>query len=156
MRTCKTCGIEKDTLNFTVGKHTDRRGKTPIIRFYTRLVCKSCVAIVDREKQIKRMSNPEIRKGHIERLRNNHLIKSYGITIADKQKMIAKQGHQCALCSKIVDLVIDHDHKTGKIRALLCQPCNKLLGCAFDDICILEKAITYLKEHNLLTNTQQA
>ena len=44
-------------------------------------------------------------------------------------------------------LCVDHDHKTGKIRRLLCQKCNKVLGVIDDDIEYLENLIDYLKEN---------
>ncbi len=55
----------------------------------------------------------------------------------------------CAICKNKFNLnlkpTVDHDHKTGEIRSLLCNYCNPMLGCAFDSIEILENAIRYLK-----------
>lgn len=62
---------------------------------------------------------------------------------------------QCTICGKAVSevkrqvLCADHDHNTGKARGLLCPVCNLLLGYAYDDITILEKAINYLKEYEV-------
>ena len=42
---------------------------------------------------------------------------------------------------------VDHDHKTGKVRALLCFNCNVMLGNSFDDPEILRRALLYLESH---------
>ncbi len=54
------------------------------------------------------------------------------------------QDNRCALCNQKKPLEIDHCHKTGKVRGLLCVNCNMFLGMANDDIEILKKAIEYL------------
>ena len=54
----------------------------------------------------------------------------------------------CQICDKpFGHKVVDHDHKTGKIRGLLCRQCNFGLGHFRDNPDSLEKAATYLKEH---------
>lgn len=40
--------------------------------------------------------------------------------------------------------VVDHDHETGKVRGLLCNSCNVMLGHSKDDVAILQKGIEYL------------
>ena len=55
----------------------------------------------------------------------------YGITAEQYNKMLAEQNGVCAICGrppKTKRLHVDHDHKTGKIRALLCMMCNTKLG----------------------------
>ena len=66
----------------------------------------------------------------------------YGLTLADYEMMFAAQNGVCAIChqtethrsrgGRIQPLSVDHDHKTGQIRGLLCDACNKLIE-AFDD-----------------------
>jgi Recombination endonuclease VII len=69
--------------------------------------------------------------------------------------LIAQKG-ACWICEKpetvrsnpngIIDsLRVDHCHKTGKIRGLLCSECNFGLSKFKDDICLMERAIQYLK-----------
>lgn len=76
--------------------------------------------------------------------RNYHLRTTYGITIEDYDRMLEEQGGKCAVCGKKprkTSLAVDHNHRTGKVRGLLCFSCNykivgrhnsKLLGAAAD------------------------
>lgn len=69
----------------------------------------------------------------------------YGITIADYQAMYERQEGKCAICGTSEEkLVVDHNHKTGKVRELLCHLCNAMIGCAREDIAILTAAVAYL------------
>lgn len=67
------------------------------------------------------------------------------------EALVRMQGNKCAICEKPPTqgkrLNIDHDHSTGKIRALLCMECNMGLGRFHDDINVLGKAIVYLTVH---------
>ena len=87
-----------------------------------------------------------------EKLRANHL-RVYGLTPQDYVKMLALQGGVCAICGEveqaikngcICSLSVDHDHDTGKVRGLLCQRCNSVLGFAGDDIDLLYRTVKYL------------
>jgi len=71
--------------------------------------------------------------------------------------MLEKQNNVCKICNKpetfmtsnstkIRKLSVDHCHKTGKVRGLLCNRCNKGLGQFEDNIDLLEKSLMYLKE----------
>ncbi len=71
----------------------------------------------------------------------------YGLTLEDYNKLVEKQEGKCAICGRLDDnLHVDHDHKTGQVRGLLCKLCNPLLGLAGDNIDILLNAVRYLKE----------
>jgi hypothetical protein len=51
-----------------------------------------------------------------------------GLSLDDYERLLAAQGGGCALCGrkpKTRRLDVDHDHRTGKIRGLLCQRCNR-------------------------------
>ncbi len=80
--------------------------------------------------------------------RKYHLSK-YGLTPEDYNMMFERQKGKCLGCEKHQSefsrrLVVDHDHKTGKIRGLLCTPCNLILGYAKDQTVVLESLIKYL------------
>jgi len=72
----------------------------------------------------------------------------YGITEFQYDQMIKDQNYKCIICGKEIKLVVDHDHKTMKIRGLLCGNCNKMLGFANDNVDNLQKAIEYLNKQN--------
>lgn len=86
----------------------------------------------------------------------NEIKRRYGLDIKDYDMMLVNQDHKCAICPRQHDpskkrgrLYVDHCHKTGKIRALLCSFHNSMLGYAEDDIEILNKAIDYIKKYSV-------
>jgi hypothetical protein len=94
--------------------------------------------------------------------KNKKLKKNYGITLEDYNLMLASQNYKCDICLKHCELernkilVVDHDHKTGKVRALLCDRCNKSLGILEENILLLESMISFLRRHrNELEDSQQ-
>lgn len=84
------------------------------------------------------------------RKRREHLYKKYGLTIEEYNEMFLSQSGRCSICNKESDktLVVDHCHKTGKVRSLLCNKCNLTLGYVSDDTQILNKMINYLNLFN--------
>lgn len=83
--------------------------------------------------------------------RKKHLKRLYGITTQDYFDMLHKQESRCAICNThrddlSRDLALDHCHKTGQIRKLLCQKCNVGLGMFNDDENLIVAALSYLKE----------
>ncbi len=74
----------------------------------------------------------------------------YGMSFAEFQAMLAAQSFQCAICADSIDEVtrhVDHDHATGKVRALLCRHCNIALGHLRDSVEIARKVASYLESH---------
>lgn len=73
-----------------------------------------------------------------------------GITIEEYDRLFSKQEGRCAICHRHrnelkQELSIDHNHRNGKVRELLCVKCNSLLGYANDSVELLSNAIDYLK-----------
>lgn len=79
------------------------------------------------------------------------LRRMYGINDADYDTLFEAQGGKCAICGsadsgrKGQPLFVDHDHSTGKVRGLLCWPCNRGLGFLGDDAEGVRKALVYLE-----------
>lgn len=101
--------------------------------------------------QKHRKQNPGLyeSEAHKKMIKNSTLKGKYGITLEEYDKMFFEQDYRCAICDTHQDdcksvLVVDHCHKTIKLRKLLCRKCNALLGMCNDDRQILAKAIKYL------------
>ncbi|MGY1844752.1 endonuclease VII domain-containing protein [Modestobacter sp. SYSU DS0875] len=73
--------------------------------------------------------------------------RQYGMTRAEVAALRAGQGDACAICSASAPEHLDHDHQTGRVRALLCQRCNQGLGLLQDDPKVLRAAADYVEEH---------
>lgn len=76
--------------------------------------------------------------------------RKYGIDYSEFIAMSNKQNNKCAICGNDLDMGklthVDHDHKTGKVRGILCRNCNHGLGNFMDDISLMAKAIDYLRK----------
>lgn len=72
----------------------------------------------------------------------------YGLILADYDKISENQNGVCATCGGINEngrrLAVDHNHKTNRVRGLLCSNCNMALGNIKDNINTLSKMIVYL------------
>lgn len=152
IRVCKKCLVEKPIAAFD--KHTNGY----------RYECKECIVIkttkwnqdnLDRRHEIQkkyREANPHVaRRG----TRKHRYLKTYGITPEEFEAKVAEQNFECGICDKKLRLstggggkdvaVMDHCHKTGKLRNVLCSPCNTSLGGFKDDPVLLQKALEYLE-----------
>lgn len=86
-------------------------------------------------------------------LRASHLQRKFGITLAEYDEMLRSQNGKCAVCGTdepggMGSFHVDHCHKSGKIRKLLCMICNSALGYVNDDPVLLEKLAAYVREHS--------
>jgi hypothetical protein len=136
MSECKWCKLTKVKdefdLQYYKGKPCEKR----------RSVCREC-------RRIRRKTYG-VRSG--EGLRDYNLKRLYGISLKDFKKMLLEQNHKCYLCNGTTKnrwgygLAVDHCHKSGKVRKLLCDKCNKGLGQFNDDSELLIKAAKYLKD----------
>lgn len=85
--------------------------------------------------------------------KNQRSIYLYGKTLDNYNQTFSQQNGCCAICGRHQSelkkiLGWDHNHKTDKIRELLCDKCNSFIGLADEDIEILKRAINYLERHN--------
>lgn len=83
--------------------------------------------------------------------RNRHLMRLYGITLEDYNKVLFAQEGRCLGCgihhTELKQaLSVDHNHITNKVRGLLCSDCNFALGHAFDNPETLRNLADYLEE----------
>lgn len=102
-------------------------------------------------KQRRRDYQREYARKHPDKKRKwsraSHLRTTYGLELDDYAKMFEAQGGVCAICAQPPGdqlLQVDHDHRTGKVRGLLCHKCNKALGLLGEQV---EAALPYLEKH---------
>jgi len=71
----------------------------------------------------------------------------YGLTVVEHAKLLAQQNGVCAICRDPGrDLCVDHDHRTGRVRALLCNGCNSAIGFLRESPLLARAAATYLEQ----------
>ncbi len=159
MKTCTKCLTDLPLSEFYKGK----KGRL-------RSVCRRCT---NRENETRRSSNLDKYRA-IERKswRDNFdkngpskraasrtwkLKSVYGLSLAEFEKMLIDQDNSCAICSAVLlasvrgrgrafVACVDHDHKTGEVRGILCNSCNRGLGNFQDDPEALERAAAYLRK----------
>ena len=83
--------------------------------------------------------------------RRHNIKKLYGITPEQYDELLTAQSGVCAICHNgcgtYPNLSVDHDHRTGVIRGLLCNVCNRFMGMAGDDPDLLRAAADFLQRH---------
>lgn len=92
-------------------------------------------------------------KNNKDRVRDLRLQREFGMTLEEYNAMFVSQNGLCSICgggpdAKNKRLAVDHDHKTGKIRSLLCRGCNVGIGNLKDSPDLLEKAAKYIRNHS--------
>lgn len=83
--------------------------------------------------------------------RKSHLKRKFGLSLEQYQDMLDKQNGCCAICRRhhstfTRPLHVDHCHRTGRIRGLLCMCCNNYIGYIKED---LTELITYLNVNRM-------
>lgn len=140
---CSLCKQVKPHQDF----HKDKRniyGKG--LAYY----CKECANSKSRQLHASRISSNDV--GYKLAKRDAYYKNKYGISLQEHNEKLAQQNNVCAICG--VKLLthgqhphLDHDHKTGKLRAFLCTNCNRGLGSFMDSPELLTKAAQYLTTH---------
>lgn len=88
-----------------------------------------------------------------EKVKEIRLKCNYGLSLEEYFEIIEQQKGCCAICERHqselkIRLCVDHNHLTGKVRGLLCDNCNRMLGAGMDDPNILIKGAEYLNNNN--------
>ena len=121
---CKHCGKSHEQQSRSIKKN---------------YIARACPAYAPRNKIYKNVEDSK-------------LVQKYGITFDDFKILLKNQKYRCAIChihqSKLAyRMAVDHDHGTGKVRGLLCRPCNHALGLLKDDPRNAARASAYLNFH---------
>ena len=115
--------------------------------------CRECNNEARRRSHARQMADPAKRAYINAGQRKRRRKRLYGVDQAVYNSMLEKQGGCCAICGSTEvnsvasvhsEFFVDHDHKTGAVRGLLCHNCNVGLGNFQDSVGNLEKAIAYL------------
>lgn len=125
---CPDCGQTKPLEDFP-RFHRNRDGRGTY--------CKPCHNARNRESILKN-GGP----------RHYHLRRRYGLGVSEVERMIQAQGGLCAVCKMRPATQVDHDHKTGVVRGILCIYCNAAMGAFRDNPAIISNAIKYLESHS--------
>jgi len=102
-------------------------------------------------KECNKVTSMKRYKEHKNKYRNYFLLKKFGIGLKEYNKILKNQKNRCLICGNSdynKHMPVDHCHKTGHIRGILCSKCNLALGLFNDDIKVLNSAITYLNKSN--------
>ncbi|KKN26029.1 hypothetical protein LCGC14_0878740 [marine sediment metagenome] len=103
-------------------------------------------------------------KGHPEvrdQASRRRVLWAHGLTLESYERLLRKQRHRCAICrarhieAPMRRLHVDHNHKTGQVRGLLCNKCNHLLGNSQESVEVLRKAAQYLQQHLLSAEVRE-
>jgi len=142
----RSCGCPGKRHRFTCGappivfatqcRHTSRR-------VCALGLCQPCYSTRLRRKQKEIDPLPFQLAGVRSRLK-----KRYGLTLAQYNDMLASQGGVCAICRRQCEsgrnLAVDHDHRTGEVRGLLCRLCNQAIGQFRDNPITIWRALEYV------------
>jgi hypothetical protein len=113
-------------------------------------LCKPCRAAQERERYrrdrdaILERARDDPRRKDVARW--GQLLRKHGLTKAAYLAMVDEQGGRCAICGRDAPLRVDHDHRNGSIRGLLCDKCNLAIGQLGDEPARLRAAAAYLRE----------
>lgn len=121
-----------------------------------RRTCAVCPSSLDGKRSnaiyCSRVCKDRARAAKTTERRDRHLLHTYGITQSQYDALYEAQRGTCAICfgngtrSRWGLLYVDHDHRTGVVRGLLCDRCNLGLGKFHDDPGLLRRALAYLLE----------
>jgi hypothetical protein len=104
-----------------------------------------CKACRNAKAKQRRLAKPDV-------LRNYYLKYEYGVTVREWEALFEAQDKKCAICRSVKPhrkkaiWHTDHDHKTGKVRGILCSHCNQMIGMAHEDPAIMLAGAAYLKQ----------
>lgn len=148
-RVCNECGV---SFTYSTVRSDGKGGRPPTVcsprcraARKVRIAAEHYRANADEKKQNAKTwaeANPE--KTWEYKLRHK-----FGLSRDEYEAMLADQDGRCAICltgdpGRYPNWHVDHDHATGRVRGLLCGPCNRGLGHFQDNIDSLQRAISYL------------
>jgi hypothetical protein len=160
VKRCKICGVTKPLSEFykSAGMSDGHRSDCKACNLARKKVwyAQNRDAVIAKVKSWQRATTEvgrynayqrAYRRTRTQEMREGHLRRTFGITQADYEALLTRQGGGCGICGRTpgkVSLHVDHDHETGEIRGLLCVGCNNALGQLHDDPVLLYRAADYV------------
>lgn len=155
---CKICTLSKNKILYNKKESYKKTRKEYKI--------KNKEKIAQKEKEYRKVNKEKIKirvekyiNDNREIIKNKVIFKKYGLTSQEYNNLLLECNNLCSICKNsettkhrngnIKSLSIDHCHKTGKVRSLLCTNCNIVLGKFNDSIKLFENTISYLKKYNI-------
>lgn len=136
-------------------EESKRKNREYMKSYNTRYFALNREKILERNRKYQ-LAHPEKSKAQMkrwkkenpEKVRSARLKYKYGIDLNQYNLMLEEQGGVCAICNRLNyrNLSVDHDHKTGMVRGLLCDQCNVSLGLLGEDIRVIERILIYLNK----------
>ena len=161
---CTKCKIGKELINF----YTDKRASDSLSCHCNK--CQNQATMKSRMKNFEKYTeynkryrelNKEQKKQYYKinkkKWRISSLLRKFNLTLNEYNKLLNKQNGVCAICqqketkkinNKNYMLSVDHCHIRNKVRGLLCNNCNRVIGLLKDNINILRSAVKYLTHAN--------
>ncbi len=159
---CSRCNVIKELSEFQKNKQSKDGLKS---------VCKDCIRVYNHNKYLQNKNNPK-RKESRKRWRDNNkekiatinkfrrIKKTYGITKEEYYDLIESQDNTCPICNLSLNgdsqIDVDHCHKTGNVRGILHNVCNRFVSCIEEDSSSpeerLKNTIKYIESFNTNDN----
>lgn len=154
-RLCTECGTE-----FKPYQYNQKRCRSCVLKFDRRAEhrvltkkCPSCEEVfMPRTARQVYCSSHCGEEGRVK----NYYLRTYGLEREEVETLLRNCDYKCQICGgegfimngsrHKAKLVVDHDHKTGKVRGMLCHNCNRALGLLADSVENMQRAIDYLSK----------
>jgi len=162
MKKCSKCKKDRELSEF--GRDSTKQDKKNV---WCKKCCNDSQALRKEEKQAYDKEYREKNRDKLcqqdrerhqkdpEKARLYKLLTKFGLTAEEEQRMLEAQNHVCAICKKpewvkfrgkVKRLAVDHCRKTGKVRRLLCNNCNRAFGMLYEDPAIILALYEYSVE----------
>ena len=171
-RTCEKCGntFQQDSADYVNHNIQPRRfcsSKCRTLAKHLNLpaICDNCGEGFTKNHSKTKWCSPRCAQQHHQKVTNRRQIDKrredkYKMSPGQYKRMLGFQCGVCAICGQqetntrngvAIRLAIDHCHKTGRNRSLLCARCNMLLGNLEDNFALIDNFIEYLQYHGFRT-----
>lgn len=143
-RQCKDCCRAK---HVALKANPPQRTEEEMIRIRLEREARWRAAYAKKREEKRSLKEDRKMRGGINKTQELRLQYIYGLKPGEYKALLEQQYKRCAICHKSGKLVVDHDHKTGKVRGLLHSDCNTALGLFKDNPRTVRAAARYLEKN---------